>query len=140
MSNYYTDEESLRSILDCGIDDLDLIRNIKYDIYDIVTDLKNNDIYPSLGNVMYECLEFARDELSDAVNDCLNDIENGVLVVTKEEKKKLEELAPYDDLQMDFNFIATEVYLKHKDVYMEYMPEKIEEIEEKLGFDIMEID
>lgn len=140
MSNYYIDEELLRSILDCGIDDLDLIRNIKYNIYDIIEDLKDNDIHPSLGNVMYECLNFARDELSDAVNDCLNDIENGILSVTKKEKKKLEGLAPYDDLQMDFNFIATEVYLNHKDVYMEYMPEKIEEIEEKLGFDIMEID
>lgn len=130
MSNYYIDEELLRSILDCGIDDLDLIRNIKYNIYDIIESLKANGIYPSLGSIMYECLNFARDELSDAVNDCLN----------KKEKEKLEGLAPYDDLQMDFNFIATEVYLKHKDVYMEYMPEKIEEIEEKLGFDIMEID
>lgn len=140
MSNYYTDEELLRSILDCGILDLDLIRNIKYNIYDIIKDLKDNDIYPSLGNVMYECLKFARDELNEAVNNCLNEIKNGDLVVTKEEKKKLEELAPYDDLQMDFNFIATDFFLKHKDVYIKYMPREIEKIEDKLDYDLTEID
>lgn len=138
MMDNYTNEEILINILDCGVDDLSLVRNIKYDLNEIMRDLKRDKTYPSLENIMVVCMYYACDKLNEAVENCLDFIENGELNVSEEEKRKIEKLNPDSDLYMNFNYLTTKVFMKHKDIYEKYVPDLIRDIEEYLGMPIEE--
>lgn len=98
-------ESILTDILDCGYDDLALLPDTT-DCHDILENLKENGTWPNLGYI----LDVMADNAKDALQAALEKVKG---TATDEEKEEIEELNPYEDFVLEFNFLASGLYLNH---------------------------
>lgn len=161
-------ERIFTKILDCGIDDLDLLDDIGYDMDESIDDLMANGIL-SLESIIRKTFEMAADELSEKLEENRNDIEEAIRAeiafaidewvnsggMTMEELEECEEhqsllndlsllengdLHPDTDFDYYINYLDTHVYMKHLDFYQRWMENELDEIEEKMGWYFQNID
>lgn len=64
----------LAHLLNCGIGDLSILDDIKYDIIDIVDDLSDDYFTPSLNNIIHEVFRKGIAELDNFIRDTKYDI------------------------------------------------------------------
>lgn len=121
-------ESILTDILDCGYDDLALLPDTT-DCHDILENLKENGTWPNLGYI----LDVMADNAKDALQAALEKVKG---TATDEEKEEIEELNPYEDFVLEFNFLASGLYLNHGETYQKYVPDTLEAIEDKIGLGI----
>lgn len=118
-------ESILTDILDCGYLDLALLPDTT-DCHDILENLKENGTWPNLGDILDVMADKAKDALQAA-------LEKAKETATDEEKEEIEELNPYEDFVLEFNFLASDLYLNHGETYQKYVPDTLEAIEDKIG-------
>ena len=118
-------ESILTDILDCGYEDLALLPDTT-DCYEIIENLKENGIWPTLCDILGAMANKAQDALQAA-------LEKAKETATDEEKEEIEKLDPYEDFVLEFNYLASDLYLNHGETYKKYVPDTLETIEDKIG-------
>lgn len=121
-------ESILTDILDCGYEDLALLPDTT-DCYEIIENLKENGIWPTLCDILGAMANKAQDALQAA-------LEKVKETATDEEKEEIEKLDPYEDFVLEFNYLASDLYLNHGETYNKYVPDTLEMIEDKIGLGI----
>lgn len=154
-------DEIFATLLECEIDDLNLLDDINYDLDDILKGLiKNNSL--SLHNIftkifikgaieLQERFNLRAEEIKQKINDIFIEekekwINSGETQGEFEESEKYkelindlrlienEELNPENDLDYYLNCLDTHVYMKNIDFYRKWMEGEVEDIEIKMGF------
>ena len=150
-------EEILTNLLDCSTDDLKLLEDIEYDLYDILEYLKEygsfniNDIFSEVFKEgardlnyefierKYEIREQILEEMQAAKEEYpdydLEKDEDYQELVNDLDLLDNEKLNPIEDLDYYLNWQDTHVYMKHIEFYRKYMPDVVEEIETNMGWD-----
>lgn len=118
----------LTDILDCGCDDLALLPDTT-NCHDILENLKENGTWPNLGDI----LDVMADNAQEALQAALEEAQE---TATDEGKKEIEKLNPYEDFVLEFNWLASDLYLNHGETYNKYVPDTLEMIEDKIGLGI----
>lgn len=121
-------ESILTDILDCGCEDLALLPDTT-DCHDILGNLKENGTWPNLGDILDVMANNAKDTLQAALAKVKG-------TATDEEKEEIEKLDPYEDFVLEFNYLASDLYLNHGETYEKYVPDTLEAIEDKIGLGI----
>ena len=121
-------ESILTAILDCGYEDLALLPDTT-DYYEIIEDLKENGTWPNLCDILGVMADKAQNALQAA-------LEKAQETATDEGKKEIEKLDPYEDFVLEFNYLASDLYLNHGETYNKSVPDTLEMIEDKIGLGI----
>lgn len=122
----------LMAVLECGTDDLSILDDIGYDLGDIVEELIAGGIRPTLNAITGEVFRRGVEELTQRINDRLCEPEDGD---NDEVKAELRILNPKKDINWFCNCLDTHVYfVKNEEIYREYLPEAIKDIEDNMGF------
>lgn len=167
----------LAHLLNCGIGDLSILDDIKYDIIDIVDDLSDDYFTPSLNNIIHEVFRKGIGELDDYIRDTKydiiaelriledklpkrnndNDVINGEVdtlssdIIDIMQKygveysedatryiSELKELDPFDDIQYYENCVDSDISIvRHQDIYRRFYADKIFDIEDSMGFTML---
>ena len=153
----------LCTLLDCGVCDLTMLEDIKYDLWDILKDMiANKDM--NINSIFRGVFEQARFDLNSAFEEEKDDIceaikdemeryaadakEDGVENFDEEDEyiKLIEyrdlldagEINPEEDLTYYLNYMDTHVALKHYDFYFLWMRDHVLRIENLMGFEFEE--
>lgn len=149
------EKELLMAILDCGETDLEMLDDIKYDLYEIIKHMKENEQELTLNNLIRNVflqgasdLQYAFNNNKENIREKINEkISDGVdeKDCTYEEYKNyfdeldlLYEVSPMEDLGYYINGIDSHVYMKHLDFYRRYLPDEVDNIEYNMGWQFEE--
>lgn len=141
-------EEILMALLECGSLDLNILKDVGYDLGGIVEELQAEGIKPTLNTIMGWIFRKGQCELIDAVEDAIeekrsyqsdtDDTENGEKEHDwiQREIDELERLNPENDIDWFCNFLDTSCWFSsNEEIYRKYIPEVISDIEDKMGFE-----
>ena len=150
-------EEILTNLLDCSTDDLKLLEDIEYDLYDILEYLKEygsfniNDIFSEVFKEgardlnyefierKYEIREQILEEMQAAKEEYpdydLEKDEDYQELVNDLDLLDNEKLNPIEDLNYYLNYLDTHVYMEHIEFYRKHMPDVVDTIETNMGWD-----
>lgn len=162
-----TTESILASILGCGTADLSLLEYLGYDIDPIIEDCIDDgdlSLYGIIRRVvdtaacdLQEALDNQREKIRDTMHEqlrfeWLEFIDSGEM--TEEELDKCDEhkelirdlellnsneLHPVYDVDLYYNFLATNVGITNLGWYKRWMGSVVDEIEDKMGFSFMDL-
>ena len=150
-------EEILTNLLDCGTDDLKLLEDIKYDLYDISEYLKEYGSF-NINSIFREVFKEGARDLNYEFIERKYEIREQILEEMQAAKEEYpdydlekdedyqelvndldlldnEKLNPIEDLDYYLNYLDTHVYMKHIDFYRKYMPDVVDTIETNMGWD-----
>ena len=162
-----TIESILASILGCGTADLSLLEYLGYDIDPIIEDCIDDgdlSLYGIIRRVADTAafdLQEAPDEQRDAIRDAMHEqlafersefIDSGEMTEEElnecDEHKELirdlellnsNELRPVYDVDIAFNFLATQIGITNLGWYKRWMESVVDEIEDKMGFSFSDL-
>lgn len=162
-----TTDSILASILGCGTADLSLLEYLGYDIGPIIDnciedgDLSLYGIIRRVADTAAFDLQEALDEQRDAIRDAMHEqlafersefIDSGEMTEEElnecDEHKELirdldllnsNELRPVYDVDLYYNFLATNVGITNLGWYKRWMGSVVDEIEDKMGFLFMDL-
>lgn len=135
----------LMAFLQCGTLDFSVLDDIGYDLEDIVDELLDDGIKPTLNAITDMVFRKGVAEMSEYVSQMLEETEVWMDTIVSNEsreyedcKKQLEELKllnPDKDIEWYCNCLDTSVWFaKNSDIYREYLPEAVEAVEGNMGF------
>lgn len=126
----------LTTVLKCGTEDLHILDDVQYDLSEIVDDLIDEGIRPTLNAITSMVFYTAAMDLAYHIKEQISELEQNER--SNEEDKELNALRKLDtskDIGWYCNCLDTSVYfVQNEAVYKKYIPEKIKEIEEQTGF------
>ena len=132
-------------LLECGSLDLGILEDVQYDLGEIVEELQEECIKPTLNNIAGEIFRRGQYELVEAVKDAIkvrmdqqNDIYKGEEEYNRlqEEINKLESLDPEEDMDWFCNCLDTSCWFSNnEEIYRKYISEAISNIEKNMGFE-----
>ena len=150
-------EEILTNLLDCSTDDLKLLEDIEYDLYDILEYLKEygsfniNDIFSEvfmkgaidlkyafigrkdgIREQILEEMQMTKEEYPDSDLEKDEDYQE---LVNDLDLLDNEKLNPIEDLNYYLNWQDTHVYMEHIEFYRKYMSDVVDTIETNMGWD-----
>ncbi len=141
-------EEILMVLLECGSLDLHILKDVGYDLGEIVEDLQAEGIKPTLNVITGEIFRKGQSELVDAVNDAIkerkeqqlesDDTDEGEAEYDRlqEEVDELGCLNPEEDMDWYCNCLDTSCWFgNNEEIYRKYIPEAISNIENNMGFE-----
>jgi len=139
-------EELLRTVLDCGYADLELLKAVKYDWNavreHVVWNGEQKDGY-LFNSLMRGVVDLGIEHIAEAVNDRICELEAIHLnsrELDKDEGQELKDLnflRPKRDIQGFFNYLDTSVWFKENgEIYQKYVPEAIESFEHNTGLEL----
>lgn len=122
----------LRTVLDCGTDDLCALDDIGYDVGNIVENLLAEGIKPTLNAITAEVFRNGVEELTQLVSErCCEPNE----VDDEETLEALRSLNPERDIEWYCNCLDTHVYfVRNEEIYRKYLSEEIKTVEDNMGF------
>ena len=121
----------LKTVLECGTADLSILDDIGYDLGEIIEEMLFEDIKPTLNNITSEVFEKGVSELEDLVKARIEDLEGN----DKETLAALQSLEPRADINWYCNCLDTHIFFtSHEEIYREYLPKEIAQVEENMGF------
>ena len=123
-------ESWLCAILECGVDDLAIL-DTKYNYGELVDECKGAYDTISLSHLVSTIVERGCRDLQYAIEWRLwEQIDN-------DEYEMLDGLDPWMDIELQFNYLDTEVrFTRHEDIYKKYMFEACEKFMEDTGFSL----
>ena len=131
----------LCEMLSCGSMDLDMLDFIGYGWDEILDQMDWPREGLDFNDVLSAAVSVGIINLKEAVDEkilVLEAAENIHGMLGPEETEKLEalrRLKPDDDIEGDFNFLATHVWFKNNGpVYRRYLPDAVDEFEDNVGF------
>lgn len=150
-------EEILTNLLDCGTEDLKLLEDIEYDLYDILEYLKEcgsfniNSIFREVFKKGAIDLNYAfiehKEEIREQILEEIQTIKEEYPDYDLEKDEDYQELVndldlldnkklnPMEDLDYYLNWQDTHVYMEHIEFYIKYMPDVVDTIETNMGWE-----
>lgn len=136
-------EELIMILLECRSNDLHILDDTEYNLEEIVNELINNGVKPTLNAITNRIFEKAQDELYDAVNKAIKDKTTLQQHVSKKEARhlqdeidELESLNPMQDMKWSCNCRDTSCWFaNNQTIYRIYFPTTIKMIERNMGFE-----
>ena len=139
----------LKAVLHCGTMDLSILDDIEYDLGEIVEELIDEGIQPTLNQIMSEVFRKATEDMTEAVNEeimytreDLDDLdedeeEQETFHILQEKLSELLKLNPEEDIDWYCNCLDTSIYIKrNSEIYNRYMTDAVEKIGNLAGFPI----
>ena len=150
-------EEILTNLLDCGTEDLKLLEDIKYDLYDILEYLKEYGSV-NINSIFREVFDKGAIDLNYAFIEQKDEIREQILEEMQTAKEEYpdydlekdedyqelvndldlldnEKLNPMEDLDYYLNWQDTHVYMEHIEFYRKYIPDVVDTIETNMGWE-----
>lgn len=141
-------EEILMVLLECGSLDLHILKDVGYDLGEIVEDLQAEGIKPTLNVITGEIFRKGQCELVDTVNDAIkerkeqqletDDTDEGEAEYDRlqEEIDELGCLNPEEDMGWYCNCLDTSCWFENNEnIYRKYLTDEISGIEDNMGFE-----
>lgn len=141
-------DDLLMTILECGSMDLGILDDVGYDLGEIVQDLIDMGLKPTLNAITNAIFIKGQYELQEAVEekilekkqeqDELSNCEGheNEYYISQKEIDELASLNPMEDMSWFCNCLDTSCWLEDNEgIYMKYLSEEIEEIENNMGFE-----
>jgi len=137
----------LTGLLNCGYRDLDNIMDCKYDMEDLIEEVKNSgDESIDINNLTYAMFEKGKEEIRTSIENRIEEIEEEInntedkkeIKNLKKELKEIKNLDPYEDIGSFHNYCDTSIYFNEDkgDIYKKYFQEALDEFYENTGFNI----
>lgn len=136
-------EDFLMTFIGCGMLDLKLIDDVKYDWCDVFEYLDLSCCGErKLSAIMSAVFYLGKSRLEEAIIERIDYLEDTEKTygISEEQKTELEELKwldPYDDLEEYHNYIDTHITcVNHKAVYEAYLAKELEDFADGTGFEV----
>lgn len=140
-------DDLLMTILECGSMDLDILDDVGYDLGEIVRDLIDMGLKPTLNAITNAIFIKGRHELQEAIEEKVlekkdlqgktDDTDEGEKEYDslQEEIDVLESLNPDRDMNWYCNWLDTSCWFSENEaVYWKYLANEIRRIEDNMGF------
>lgn len=143
MSNVSNMEDLLVVLLECGTLDLGILDDVDYDICEIVEEIQQQGLKPTLNMITSEIFRKGQEELTDAIKEAIEAREDEQYEIEddderyeklQEEIDELESLNPEEDMQWFCNCLDTSCWLNNEEAYQKYLAGEIKDIEDNMGF------
>lgn len=126
----------LCELLECGTADLSIIDGCEYDISDIIAEAKGYSENITLATYVIAIRNLLHNEIDYLIKRRIKEIDEEIFNLegdTKlindlnEIKYKLQSLNPYEDFELYFNYLATDISIIHnEEVYKYYLKSELE--------------
>lgn len=142
MRRYMNEKDCLCNLLDCGIDDLEMIKDCKYDLRELVNRyITYEEAMPDINGLIEEIFTKGRDALEKAVWEESKRLRlNGI----NENESPLKEIGPlsaYADIRYKANcFVSCIKFVGNEKLWRRYFQKEIEKVENNMGFKIQHSD
>ena len=137
-------EDLLCVFLECGSLDLSVLDDVEYDLCEIVEEIRQEGLKPTLNMITDAIFRKGQDELVDAVKEKIGEIEYQIFELDEddEEREELQEeldelndLDPENDMGWYCNCLDTSCWFgNHEEIYRKYLADEISDIEDNMGF------
>lgn len=129
----------LSAILKCGSADISILAGCEFDVdYVIKTCTEQFDGKLSLANLVDTIVYLGMVQIDEAIQEKVSKLERQYTaseLETNDEYNTLKNLDPYEDIELSFNFLDTNVYIvNHEDEYKSYLKHECDMFEELTGF------
>ncbi len=137
-------DDLLMNLLGCGSLDLGVVDRVGYDFCDVLEQLDGLSVQNvGFNGLMRAVVEFGIDQMREAINTRVLELQGGPYVLNDLEEEEQEELDalnslnPDEDIQSFHNFIDTHVWFENNGpIYRRYLGEAIDAFEEGTGLHI----
>ncbi len=139
---YRNEKDCLCNLLDCGIDDLEMIKDCKYNLRELVNRyIRYEGEMPDINGLIEDIFLEGREALD---KDCRKESErlwrDGVNV-NKSPLKEIESLSAWSDIQYETNgFCSCIKFVNNEELWRRYFQKEIEKVEDDMGFKIQHSD
>lgn len=136
-------DDFLMTFLGCGLYDLKLIDDVKYDWCDVFKHLDLNCCGDrKLPAIMSAVFSFGKSNIFEAISNRIDYLEDtrktyGISKEQATELEELRELDPYDDFEEYHNYLDTHVTcVNHQTVYKAYLEKELVDFADGTGFEV----
>lgn len=139
---YRNEKDCLCNLLDCGIDDLEMIKDCKYDLRELVNKcITYEDEMPDINGIIEEIFSRGRDALDKAVWEESRRLELNGINENESPLKEIGSLIAYADIRYEANcFVPYIRFVGNEKLWRRYFQKKIEKVENDMGFKIQHSD
>lgn len=138
-------ESLLCSVLNCGSLDLSILDDTEYDLGDIVTDLEDIGVKPTLNAITGEIFRKGQQDLKEKLEERISNMksERDEFDERTEEYQRvqrqiddLEILDPDNDIDWFCNCLDTSIWFSdNEEIYRKYLADEIKDVEYDMGFE-----
>lgn len=129
-------------MLDCGIDDLEIIKDCKYDLRELVNRyITYEEKMPNINGLIEEIFFKGRDALDNVVWKELKRLRLNGINENESTLKEVESLCAYGDIRYEANcFVPYIRFVGNEKLWRRYFQKEIEKVENDMGFKIQHSD
>lgn len=139
---YRNEKDCLCNLLDCGIDDLEMIKDCKYDLRKLVNIyIMFEEEMPDINGLIEEIFSKGRDALEKAVWEELKRLRLNCINENESPLKEIGHLSAYADIRYEANcFVPYIRFVRDEKLWRCYFQKEIEKVENDMGFKIQHSD
>lgn len=125
-------------MLDCGIDDLEIIKDCKYDLRELVNEyVLQVGAMPNINGIIEEIFFKGRDALDKAVWEESKRLRLNGINENESPLKEIGSLSAYNDIRYETNwFVSCIKFVSDEKLWRRYFQKEIEKVEDDMGFEI----
>lgn len=139
---YRNEKDCLCNLLDCGIYDLEMIKDCKYDLRKLVNRyIMFEEEMPNINGLIEEIFFKGRNALDKAVWKELERLRLNGINENESPLKEIELLSAYADIRWEANcFVPYIRFVRGEKLWRRYFQKEIEKVENDMGFKIQHSD
>lgn len=139
---YRNEKGCLCNLLDCGIDDLEIIKDCKYDLRELVNRyITYEEAMPDINGLIEEIFFKGRDALDTVVWKELKRLKLNGINENESSLKEIGSLCAYDDIRYEANcFVPYIRFVGNEKLWRRYFQKEIEKVENDMGVEIQHSD
>lgn len=142
MRRYMNEKDCLCNLLDCGIYDLEMIKDCKYDLRELVNRyITYEEAMPDINGLIEEIFTKGRDALEKAVWEESKRLRLNGINENESPLKEFGSLSAYADIRYEANcFVPYIRFVGNEKIWRRYFQKEIEKVENDMGFKIQHSD
>ena len=142
MRRYMNEKDCLCNLLDCGIDDIEMIKDCKYDLRELVNRyITYEEAMPDINGLIEEIFTKGRDALEEAVWEESKRLRLNGINENESPLKEFGSLSTYADILYEANcFVPYIRFVGNEKLWRRYFQKEIEKVENYMGFKIQHSD
>lgn len=142
MRRYMNEKDCLCNLLDCGIYDLEMIKDCKYDLRELVNRyITYEEAMPDINGLIEEIFTKGRDALEKAVWEESKRLRLNGINENESPLKEFGSLSAYADIRYEANcFVPYIRFVGNEKLWRRYFQKEIEKVENDMGFKIQHSD
>jgi hypothetical protein len=139
---YRNEKDCLCNLLDCGIDDLEMIKDCKYNLRELVNRyITYEEAMPDINGLIEEIFTKGRDALEKAVWEESKRLRLNGINENESPLKEFGSLSAYADIRYEANcFVPYIRFVGNEKLWRRYFQKEIEKVENDMGFKIQHSD